>query len=205
MNRPADEHADDSVAPRQPLHRLRRDKRRKQIVQAAKRAFAQTGYARTSLDDVANAAGISRALIYRHFDSKTQLYVAVLDDFGNYLQTELGPRERWGANSVDTLVRVAIEDPDGFLLLFEHAAREPEFADVIDEVWDRSMNIAMERMPQKLGNATYVDWGARFIPAATIQALVTWIQAGQPRPDQAARTINDLIAAITAVLGADPH
>ena len=195
----------EDVGPRPPLHRLHRDKRRKQIVHAAKRVFAQAGYARTSLDDVAHAAGISRALIYRHFSSKSELYIAVLDDFGDFLQAELGPRESWGPSSVDTLVRVAIKDPDGFLLLFEHAAREPEFADVIDDMWDRSLRITRERMPQKLGSATYVDWGARFIPTALIQALVTWIEAGQPRPEQAARTINELLAAITAVLAADPR
>jgi AcrR family transcriptional regulator len=190
--------------PKQPVRRLGRDKRRKQIVQAAKHAFARTGFAHTSLDDVAAAAGVSRALIYRHFDSKSELYIAALDDFGDYLQSELGPRETWQpSSSVQQLVRVAIEDPDGFLLLFEHAAREPEFADVIDDVRDHSVLIARERMPEKLNSTTYVDWAARFIPTALIQAVVTWIQAGQPRPDTAAQTIGELLAAITKVLGTD--
>jgi AcrR family transcriptional regulator len=191
------------VEPRPPVRRLQRDKRRKQIVQAAKHAFAQTGFAHTSLDDVAAAAGVSRALIYRHFDSKSELYIAALDDFGDYLQAELGPRETWEPSSVQKLVQVAIEDPDGFLLLFEHAAREPEFADVIDDVRDHSVLIAKERMPEKLNSTTYVDWAARFIPTALIQAVVTWIQAGQPRPDLAAQTIGELLAAITKVLGTE--
>ena len=46
---------------------LRRPARREQILVAATRAFAESGFAATSLDDVATAAEISRDVIYRHF------------------------------------------------------------------------------------------------------------------------------------------
>src|SRR5262245_64177584 len=59
--------------------RLPRTQRREQIIAAATRAFARAGFAATNLDDIAAEAGISRAILYRHFDSKTDLYQAVLD------------------------------------------------------------------------------------------------------------------------------
>jgi AcrR family transcriptional regulator len=53
----------------EPVRRLRRAERREQILAAATRAFARAGFAATSLDDIAAAAGISRAILYRHFDA----------------------------------------------------------------------------------------------------------------------------------------
>ena len=57
-----------------PVRRLRRAERREQLLAAATGAFARTGFAATSLDDIAEAAAISRVLLYRHFDSKADLY-----------------------------------------------------------------------------------------------------------------------------------
>src|SRR5215472_15857916 len=62
-----------------PNRRMRRAERRDQILAAATRAFARSGFAATRLDDVAAEAGISRVILYRHFESKTDLYRAVLD------------------------------------------------------------------------------------------------------------------------------
>jgi AcrR family transcriptional regulator len=56
-----------------PGRRLRRAERREQILAAATEAFAAAGFAATSLDDVAAQAGVSRAILYRHFDSKNGL------------------------------------------------------------------------------------------------------------------------------------
>jgi AcrR family transcriptional regulator len=59
--------------------RLGRRERREQILAAATRAFARTGFAATSLDDVAGEAGITRVILYRHVESKAELYRAVLE------------------------------------------------------------------------------------------------------------------------------
>src|SRR3954454_23407000 len=57
-----------------------RDERRRQsILSAAADTFADRGFAATSMDDVAAAAGITRLVVYRHFESKEALYVAVLE------------------------------------------------------------------------------------------------------------------------------
>ena len=57
---------------------MQRDERQAQILRAAAAAFARTGFAATSMDDVAAEAGITRLIVYRHFDSKEDLYRAVL-------------------------------------------------------------------------------------------------------------------------------
>jgi AcrR family transcriptional regulator len=53
--------------------------RRATILDAARDAFAETGYHETSLDAVAEGAGVSKALLYEHFSSKRELYVAMLE------------------------------------------------------------------------------------------------------------------------------
>jgi AcrR family transcriptional regulator len=53
--------------------------RREAILDAARVAFADTGYHETSLDAVAERAGVSKALLYEHFSSKRELYVAMLE------------------------------------------------------------------------------------------------------------------------------
>jgi AcrR family transcriptional regulator len=54
--------------------RLRAEERRKSILNAANLVFGQRGYDTVRIDDVASAAGISKALIYEHFRSKQELY-----------------------------------------------------------------------------------------------------------------------------------
>src|SRR5919106_1127167 len=53
--------------------------RREAILDAARGAFAEGGFHATSLDAVAERAGVSKALIYEHFASKRELYVAMLE------------------------------------------------------------------------------------------------------------------------------
>jgi AcrR family transcriptional regulator len=53
--------------------------RREAILDAARGAFADRGFHETSLDAVAERAGVSKALLYEHFSSKRELYVAMLE------------------------------------------------------------------------------------------------------------------------------
>jgi AcrR family transcriptional regulator len=53
--------------------------RREAILDAARIAFADTGYHETSLDAVAERTGVSKALLYEHFSSKRELYVTMLE------------------------------------------------------------------------------------------------------------------------------
>jgi AcrR family transcriptional regulator len=53
--------------------------RRELIVDAAGRLFGERGYAGTRLDDVAAAAGVTKPILYRHFESKRALYLALLE------------------------------------------------------------------------------------------------------------------------------
>ncbi|HYP48443.1 MAG TPA: helix-turn-helix domain-containing protein, partial [Thermoleophilaceae bacterium] len=61
--------------PTSPRKRLRADERRTAILSAALEVFAERGYHRTAIDDVARAGNVSKALIYEHFSSKEELHL----------------------------------------------------------------------------------------------------------------------------------
>ena len=52
--------------------------KREAILDAAQAAFLDVGFAATSMDGVAHGAGVSKATIYAHFESKEQLFSAVM-------------------------------------------------------------------------------------------------------------------------------
>jgi AcrR family transcriptional regulator len=66
-------------ATQQRRQRLPVAERRALIVEAAGRLFGERGYDGTRLDDIAAAAGVTKPILYRHFDSKRDLYLALLD------------------------------------------------------------------------------------------------------------------------------
>src|SRR6478672_11525826 len=66
-----------------------RPDREAQIVATACRVFGEQGFAATSMADVADAAGISKPLIYNYFGSKEGLYAACLRHAGQLLVGEI--------------------------------------------------------------------------------------------------------------------
>src|SRR4051794_27131521 len=59
--------------------RMGAEERREQVLGAATRAFARTGYAGTSTDAVAREAGVSQPYVVRMFGTKLELFLAVFD------------------------------------------------------------------------------------------------------------------------------
>jgi len=56
-----------------------RDQRRASLLDAASLVFAAKGYHAAAMDDIAEAAGVSKPVLYQHFPSKLDLYLALLD------------------------------------------------------------------------------------------------------------------------------
>lgn len=59
--------------------RLPRDERRAQLLAAALEVFTASGYHSASMDEIADRASVSKPVLYQHFPSKLDLYLAVLD------------------------------------------------------------------------------------------------------------------------------
>ena len=59
---------------------MKGDKRREQILQTAVDLFSQRGFKGTTTKEIARAAGVSEAMVFRHFATKDELYTAILDN-----------------------------------------------------------------------------------------------------------------------------
>lgn len=178
-----------------PVQRLPRAERREQILGAATRAFARTGYTATSLDDIATEAGVTHVILYRHFASKNDLYRAVLDRACTHLADAVGTDD-YDEHAIPALLRAAAADPDGFRLLFRHAAREPEFRDVVDGLRASSIEVAHRHLTEAIPDGPWQDWAARLIPTLTLEAVIAWLDTRQPEPDRAAERIGHTIHAV---------
>lgn len=62
--------------------RMKGDARREQILQTAVQLFSQRGFKGTTTKEIAKAAGVSEAMVFRHFATKEELYGAILDNKG---------------------------------------------------------------------------------------------------------------------------
>jgi AcrR family transcriptional regulator len=65
--------------------RLPRPARRKQLLTAAQAVFVAQGYHAAAMDDIAERAGVSKPVLYQHFPSKLELYLALLDQHAESL------------------------------------------------------------------------------------------------------------------------
>lgn len=62
-----------------------RSDRVREILRTGARIFAQKGFERTSMRDISDACGISKALLYHHFDSKDNLYALIAFNSAQHL------------------------------------------------------------------------------------------------------------------------
>ena len=82
--------------------RLTAEQRRQQLFAVALELFAQRGYRATTMDDIAERAGVTKPLLYQHFSSKRALYLELVDSIAQNLLTAIrqavlraeGPRQQ---------------------------------------------------------------------------------------------------------------
>src|SRR5579859_6352593 len=60
--------------------RLPKPARRRQLLTAAQEVFVAQGYHAAAMDEIAERAGVSKPVLYQHFPSKQDLYLALLDE-----------------------------------------------------------------------------------------------------------------------------
>jgi AcrR family transcriptional regulator len=115
--------------------RLPAPARRGQILDVAVQVFARNGFHGTSMNDVAEAAGVTKPVLYQHFDSKQELYLALLAEVGNRLLTSITKATAGATNGRDmtelgfrAYFRFVAEDHDAFLLLYGTGASRNEEA-----------------------------------------------------------------------------
>jgi len=173
-------------AVRSPSRPLRRPERRQSILAGAARAFARHGFVATSMEAIADATGVTKLILYRHFDSKEALYRAVVDRVSARLAEEFAAVAAGGRPSrvaARAFLTVAREDPDGFRLLWRHAAREEDFAEYAERFRRLAVEFAESLLVARVGDPTVRHWGAETLVAFLVDAVLAWLDHGDPARD----------------------
>lgn len=79
--------------------RLPASARREQILDVALEVFGTRGYHGASMNEIAEAAGVTKPVLYQHFDSKNELFAALIDDVGTRMR--------------DAIAKATADAPDG--------------------------------------------------------------------------------------------
>lgn len=80
---------------------------RKRILSAARPVFLRDGFLDANLNEVAQAAGVGKGTLYRHFENKGDLYIAVLSEHGDHFIESLRAAVDLGANAITQIERIA--------------------------------------------------------------------------------------------------
>ena len=167
--------------------RVPRAERVRLVLAAAARAFARSGFAATSMDQIAAEAGISKLMLYRDFEGKRELYEAILESVNRRLEELVRDDPDAGASRQGqvAMLRVAREQPDAFLLLFRHAAREPEFAAYAEEFSAFALETGERRLARDIEDPVALRWTARVAFRLAVEGIIAWLEVGDESRDEA--------------------
>jgi AcrR family transcriptional regulator len=130
VERPADLRADRDD---RPARRLTGGERRRQLSAVALALFAERGYRATTMEDVAEAAGVTKPLVYQHFSSKRALYLELVDTVAQDLVSAVdlatasadGPRQQV-EQGFAAYFRMVVTHEAAFRVLFGRADEQDE-------------------------------------------------------------------------------
>jgi AcrR family transcriptional regulator len=181
--------------------RLPAAQRREQLLDTAMQVFARQGYHAASMNDVADAAGVTKPVLYQHFSSKRELFIELLSEIGNQLLDRIakatadasGPREQieMGFRAYFDYVGA---NTDAFRVLFGSGARrDPEFASFARGVESSIASAIAERIVVDGEPALDRELLAHSLVGMTEAASRYWISHDrEPDIDTLARRVSQL-------------
>ncbi|MDH3212445.1 MAG: TetR/AcrR family transcriptional regulator [Myxococcales bacterium] len=146
--------AENPAAGETPRRLEKKARSQRRILEAAKEVFFRDGFMGANLDEVAEKAGVAKGTLYRYFDSKAELYVAILshngeifeDKLRNALSPDLPPMERLRRAS-HFYFRHYVENPDYFQIFWAIENQSvigelPEsMVEQVTELWERNLRL----------------------------------------------------------------
>jgi AcrR family transcriptional regulator len=179
--------------------RLPPDERRALIEDAAARLFAEHGYSATKLDEIATAAHVTKPVLYRHFDSKKGLYLALLAKHRALLPRFVTPEvtdepfvERLPAR-LDAWFAYVEEQPYAWQMIFRDATGDPEIRAFRAEVQATARAVLAELIkaqPELSVPEEELEPMAELLRSAMVGLTLWWLD----HPDVPRPVIVDLVA-----------
>ncbi len=121
-----------------------KEKARRSIIESAAQVFAEKGYHKTKMDDIAEKLGVSKGAIYQYFKSKEQIFVEVIDFFMQFKKDEVmsiilsdNPMRIASAEFLEMKIDRALQTQSFGLDLFLEAARNESLRERMAEKYQR--------------------------------------------------------------------
>lgn len=172
------------------------------MLRAAGPLFGERGYAGTRLDDVAAAAGVTKPIVYRHFASKKNLYLALLAkheaDLPTFFESmpDAPPEEQVRAIAEGWLDYVR-ENRHSWLMLFRDSSGDDEIRAVRAGVSERAVEVLAGFIAARAGSwlpRDEVEPAAAFLTRGLAELALWWID----RPEVPKDVIADVVLRMSA-------
>jgi TetR/AcrR family transcriptional regulator, mexJK operon transcriptional repressor len=135
---------------------LRIIRKKRQILDGARRIFLQNGYVEASMEEIAVQAGVSKGTLYNHFHNKDDLFKSLIHSEASRIAGKLPSPNLEGPNSGSALIPIGIS----ILQVMEAAATVSTLRLVIGSL-GRFPNLGEEFLMRSLGQT--VEWIAEFL------------------------------------------
>jgi len=150
------------------------------LIAAARRLFAERGYAGVGTEEIVRAAGVTRGALYHHFDGKRELLAAVYEQIESEIAAQLAGAVAPGAGALETLAAGS--------QMFLDRCLEPEV-----------QRIALLDAPAVLGWERWREIGARYGLGLIGGLLTAGIEAGEIRRQPVEPLSHALLGALDEV------
>ena len=174
------------------------DKRRQQIIEAARQLYEEQGLARTSVKDISERCGVARSLFYHYFPDKQAVTSAVIDDFiTDYLESvQLWDEARTpgdieqALDGVVKVLRVGVFEHSSFRQALDTRENASLYLDFINRVADRMAAYFVETTVQDYAQSHPVDidhvYETFYI---LIMGICGYVRTHRDAPDEVLRDI----------------
>ncbi len=180
--------------------RMTAQQRREQLVGVARAVFAARGFEATSVEEIAERAGVSKPVVYQHFGGKEGIYAVVVDRevrrlTGSIVQTFDAPTPRMIAEGAADAFLGYIEDhEEGFRVLIRDAPigmTGGSFGSVIADVATRAERLLIDEFSDRGFNDETAPMYALMLVGAVALVGEWWLEHRRlPREQVAAHVVN---------------
>lgn len=180
--------------------RMTAQERREQLVGVARSLFAERGYEATSVEEIADRAGVSKPVIYQHFGGKEGVYAVVVDREVQRLTSSIasafdaGHPRRVAESAADGFLGYIEDHEEGFRVLVRDApigVTGGSFASVIADVAARAERLLVEGFDDRGFDEDAAPMYALMLVGAVALVGEWWLEHRTlPREQVAAHVVN---------------
>ena len=185
--------------------RLTPDARRAELLRAGEQVFASKRVEDVSIEDIAEAAGVSKNLLYHYFSGKRELYLETIRTAADEMlrrthpDMTLPPIERL-RSSIDNHIEYIEQHADGYIKLLRGAGGDPEVLEIVSAAQRKVVERTLAGLPLDGGTPPPGLELALFGWVAFIDHVsIAWLEnRTMPRDDLREMLVHEFVAVVAA-------